>query len=126
MISAPVLNLRLTCVTSYIQDFKGAQRVLDGLSSSSESTLSAQLLSTLGRLLLESGNIPTAATYFLQSANRPDATIRSKYTDQALLSIAKGEWNKAGQCLEKVLDENPEDIVVSLYNLSQAVFQLDF
>lgn len=118
--------MRLNCVKSCIQDFKGAQRVLDGLSSSSESTLSAQLLSALGRLLLESGNIPTAAAYFSQSANRPDATIRSKYTDQALLSIAKGEWNKARQCLEKVLEENPEDIVVSHFTSMQTVFELDF
>jgi len=106
-----------------MQDFKGAQKILDGLASTSGSKVPAQLLSALGRLLLESGQIVTAATYFQQSAACTDATVRNRNTDNALLKIAKGEWAKAIEFLNVVLNENPED-VVALNSLSVVLLSM--
>lgn len=93
---------------------------MDGLSSSTAGT-SASLLSSLGRLRLESGDIPGASTYFQRSASHPESTLRSKNTDAAFLATAKGEWKKAIDHLGEVLKENPEDLVVRLLFLPKSV-----
>ena len=95
-----------------IQDFRGAQKILDGLVPANGAGTSAKLFSALGRLKLEAGDIATAATYFSQSAAQPDATSQSRDTDAALLATAKGDWSGALALLEGVVTDHPDDVVV--------------
>jgi len=94
-----------------MQDFRGAQKILDGLAPASGAGSSAKLLSALGRLKLEAGDITTAATYFNQSAIQSDATPQSRDTDAALLATAKGDWTGALALLEGVVRDHPDDVV---------------
>lgn len=96
------------------QDFRGAQKILDGLAPTSGAGSSARLLSALGRLKLEAGDITTAATYFNRSATQPDATPQSRDTDAALLATAKGDWTGALALLEDVVKDHPDDVVVGV------------
>lgn len=98
-----------------LQDFKGAQRILNDLASTNSSGTppSAGLLSSLGRLKLEAGDLVSAADCFEQSASLPSATEQSRDTDSALLAIARGDWANAKELLRGVLEENPDDIIVS-------------
>ena len=94
-----------------IKDHRGAEKILNGLANQSQP--SAYLLSALGRIRLEAGDILSAEKYFQRAEALLDSDDTSRDLNAALQSSTRGDWIAVVTILEKVHKRNPEDLVVS-------------
>jgi len=67
----------------------------------------------MARIHVQSGNLHLAAYHFGIVAQDPDADEPLKKLNDAILSAARGEWERSVQILRVLMEENAGHLVVS-------------
>ncbi|KAF9511236.1 hypothetical protein BS47DRAFT_1331124 [Hydnum rufescens UP504] len=104
-----------------LQDYRGAEKILNGLANQSQP--SASLLSALGCTRLEAGDMSSAERYFRRAETLLDSDDTSRDVNAALLASAQGDWVTVVTTLEKVHERRPEDLII-LNNLAVALLNV--
>ncbi|CAO3651913.1 unnamed protein product [Cunninghamella echinulata] len=121
------IQVYMILVTQFIQinDYHSASKLLstifDKVSSSptSDNGVKIDLLSSLGRLYLQLGDLDSAEKMYTQIESLQDI-LKEKHVlqetikmNKAYLFISKGEWTKAKEILEQVIQQNDENLVAA-------------
>ena len=93
-----------------IKDYRGAEKILNGLADQSQP--SASLLAALGRTRLEAGDTLSAERYFQRAEALLDSDHASRDVNAALQASARGDWIAVVTVLEKMHQRSPEDLIV--------------
>jgi len=67
----------------------------------------------MARIHIQSGNLQLAAYHFGIVAQDPDADEPLKMLNDAILSAARGEWERSVQILKDMMEEDAGHLVVS-------------
>ncbi|CAO3651393.1 unnamed protein product [Cunninghamella blakesleeana] len=120
------IQVYIILVTQFIQinDYHSASKllstVLDKVSSSSsyDDGVKIDLLSSLGRLYLQLGDLDSAEKLYTQIEALQDTLKEKQHVFQeiikmnrAYLFIGRGEWQNAKEILEQVIQQNNENLV---------------
>ncbi|KAI9301132.1 hypothetical protein BJ944DRAFT_153714, partial [Cunninghamella echinulata] len=143
------IQVYMILVTQFIQinDYHSASKLLSTIfdkvssSSTSDNGVKIDLLSSLGRLYLQLGDLDSAEKMYTQIESLQDTLEEKQHVlqetikmNRAYLFIGKGEWTKAKEILEQVIQQNNENLVVTnnlavchvyLGDLSNALSLLD-
>ncbi|TPX71411.1 hypothetical protein SpCBS45565_g01058 [Spizellomyces sp. 'palustris'] len=132
------IQLQIANLLLDLKDHRAASAVLRAVSQSRASD--ANLLSALGRVHLQMGNVTTARDVFQRVSDlvSKDVSQSARHdlvlSNRAFLHMAEGEWESAVNCLTQLLGLNPTSVVCvnnlalcQLYtgNVGQAVSFLD-
>lgn len=103
----------------FSQDFVAATKLLEPLCTQLSSTTQGKIISNphlrsaMARIHIQSGNLQLAAYHFGIVAQDPDADEALKKLNDAILSAARGEWERNVQILKEMMEEDAGHLVVS-------------
>lgn len=98
-----------------MKDYSAAATTMELVLDKSDQNM--DVLSSLGRLYLQMGDIQSANRMFEQLEQKSEANKEAVDTNKAFSLIAQGEWSQARDVLLQIYQQNHENLVV-LNNLA--------
>lgn len=97
------------------QDFAAATKLLEPLCMQGSGIPSHALRSSIARIHLQSGNLPMAEKHFAAVAADSAAEQSLKDMNTGLLASALGDWPRATEVLQGVLERDANNYAVTSY-----------